>query len=103
MARKPKPEPRARKEPPLPPAVEHDFGKFVVDTHGCWLVINDLHIPSHDEATIRLAAGRAKKRGISGILINGDLLDSHELSVHDQDPTAPRYIEEVETARKFFL
>lgn len=88
--------------PALPESVAPDWSPYPVIRPGVWLALMDLHLPYHDKATIELAVSEAKKRGAVGVLLNGDVMDSHEVSRHDKDPRAPRYVREVEYARQFF-
>lgn len=96
--------PRAKHEGPPPPSLPdpapREYAPFTIDTPGHWLILSDIHVPYHDRATLELAVSEAKRRGVVGVLLNGDTLDSHEISNHDKDPSAPRYVEEVETAKK---
>lgn len=84
----------------LPAAHLETYDPFKIDRAGTWLVLSDIHVPYHDRTTLELAVAEAKRRGVVGVLLNGDTLDSHEISNHDKDPTAPRYVEEVETGKK---
>lgn len=84
----------------LPASVAEEYAAFPIDTRGVWLALMDCHVPYHDRATIEAAITEARRRGVVGVILNGDTLDSHDLSDHDKDPSAPRYIEEVDTARK---
>lgn len=86
--------------PELPDAHAESYEPCAIDTAGRWLILSDIHAPYHDRTTLELAVAEAKRRGVVGVLLNGDTLDSHEVSNHDRDPSAPRYIEEVETGRK---
>lgn len=71
-----------------------------IDAPGVWLVLSDVHAPYHDRATVELAVREARRRRAVGVLLNGDLLDSHEISDHDKDPGVPRYVEEIGVAIK---
>lgn len=84
----------------LPDPHPETYAPFRIDTPGRWLILSDIHTPYHDRATIELAVSEAKRRGVVGVLLNGDTLDSHEISTHDKDPSAPRYVEEIATGRK---
>lgn len=86
----------------LPQPVERSYKPFQIDDPGKWLVLSDVHLPYHDVRTVELAIGRARREKVDGVLLNGDLLDSHELSTFDKDPSAPRYIQEREAAIQFF-
>lgn len=85
----------------LPKAIERSWGPLQVDGPGAWLVLSDAHFPYHDKETIEIAFKEAKRRKVSGVLLNGDMMDCHHLSVWDKDPSAPRYIEEVKIAQQF--
>jgi predicted phosphodiesterase len=85
---------------PFPDAVRREWTPFAIDTPGHWLVISDLHVPCHDRTTIELAVRQAKRDGAVGVLLNGDVVDHHELSTHDKDPSLPRYVEEVRLGRE---
>jgi transposase/predicted phosphodiesterase len=87
-------------EVPFPEAVERVWQPFQIATPGHWLVISDIHIPCHDRTTIELAVKQAKKDGAAGVLLNGDVMDAHEISTHDKDPSLPRYVEEVRLTRQ---
>jgi len=78
-----------------------EYTTYDIDTRGTWLILSDLHIPYHDRRAIEIAVEAATKRRIDGVLLNGDVLDSHEISEHDKDPRALRYVEEVRIALQF--
>lgn len=87
----------------LPSAVKRSYKPFQITTQGWWLVLSDIHLPYHEPAAIEAAVAATKEcGGVVGVLLNGDVLDSHELSTFDKDPTAPRYREERRVALKFF-
>jgi predicted phosphodiesterase len=93
---------------PLPPAAPSECPPAALqkarpvlqlDKPGVWGVLSDVHVPHHDVKALDAAVNFLRKRNPYGILINGDFLDFHELSNHDKDPGAPRYVEELETGR----
>ncbi len=86
----------------LPKATKRDATPYHINREGRWLILSDIHLPQHDEAAILAAVNEAKRRGVVGVLFNGDLLDCHELSVHDKDPGALRYVDELRIGREFF-
>ena len=88
--------------PPLPPSIPRSYEPLQVDTPGWWLVLSDLHIPYHEEQAVQAAVEAGMDAGAVGVLLNGDILDYHELSDYDKDPTAPRYREERECGLAFF-
>src|SRR5262245_52732666 len=89
-------EPPDVKSAQLPKSLTKSYPPFDIDTPGLWGVLSDVHLPYHDETTIEHAVKLFQRRNVVGLLINGDLLDCHELSDHDKDPTALRYQGEVE-------
>jgi hypothetical protein len=93
--------PAKHEGPELPPSFAKHVPPFVIDTPGTWGILCDPHVPYHDHETLRLFARECERRDVAGVLIDGDLLDCHETSRHDKDPTAPRYREEVEYGQRF--
>ncbi len=93
--------PAARPCPRLPPPVDRSYLPLQIDDPGWWLNLGDTHIPYHDVRTIELAVEEARKAKVVGVLLNGDIVDSHELSRFDKDPTAPRYTAERDACLAF--
>ncbi len=87
--------------PKLPEPVDRNSSPVCLEDPGTWLVLADTHIPFHDRRTIELAIGLAKKEKVNGVLLNGDILDSHELSDFDKTPNDPRYPDEIQKGREF--
>lgn len=81
---------RAKEKPP-----------FVIDTPGNWLILNDLHMPHSDDTTVTAAIRAAKKAKVVGILLNGDIMDSAEISRHDRDAESEDYCTEIAMVREF--
>src|SRR5258707_9221301 len=88
--------------PTLPAAVDRSYPPFQIDDPGWWLILSDCHFPYHDPLTIELAIANARRRKVAGVLLNGDMMDSHGLSKFDKDPSAPRYAEEIKVGKGFF-
>lgn len=85
----------------LPPGLKRKYTPFVIDTPGHWGIISDIHIPGHDDDTLNLFVAECKRRSVKGVILNGDVLDCHELSVHEKDPSMPRYADELDLGKKF--
>lgn len=66
-----------------------------------FLCISDIHLPYHDKSAIQIAVDDAKKFGVDSVFINGDLLDSYQLSRFAKSPIKPNYAAEVEMAKEF--
>lgn len=88
---------------PLPKSEAKDIPPFDIDKPGRYLVLSDVHIPSHDETTIRCAVDEARRQGVVGVILNGDILDCHELSRFDKDPQVTRYVEEIKLGQEFIV
>lgn len=85
----------------VPPSLATKYAPLQIDDVGSWLVLSDLHLPYHDVAAVNLAINAGKRAKCVGVLLNGDILDSHEISRFDHDPTAPRYVAERDCALLF--
>lgn len=86
----------------MPDAVKRDATPHTINVPGRWLILSDIHLPQHDVPAVEAAIAEAKRRGVVGVLLNGDILDCHEISTHDKDPSAPRYVDELRIGREFF-
>jgi len=62
------------------------------------LVFSDVHIPFHDSA-LRVALRRGKDEGCNLVLMNGDIVDCHQLSKFLKDPRQRTFAEEIRTMR----
>lgn len=84
----------------LPKSQAPAYLPFPIEGSGVGMVIGDIHLPYHDRPTIERAVSEAVKRQAKWIILNGDTLDSHDLSEHDKDPGAARYSEEIKVGRQ---
>lgn len=66
--------------PSLPDAIERDTSPIETTATGCWWVISDIHLPFHDKTALEIGCKEAKRRGVVGILLNGDIIDCLGLS-----------------------
>lgn len=63
------------------------------------LAISDLHVPYHNVPALTAAIDYGIKENVNTIIINGDLIDFHQLSRFEKDPRARSTKEEFDTAR----
>lgn len=77
------------------PAVRDDDQPVQVSDQGLWMVISDIHLPHHDKLTVELAVEEARRRKATGVLLNGDVLDSGELSRHARHKSVESYRSEI--------
>lgn len=86
---------------PKPITYLRERDPYVVDTPGRWLIISDIHLPYHDEVALKAALAYAKKLGVVGIILNGDINDFHGISRFDSDPRKRDLNVEIEAACQF--
>lgn len=91
----------SRKLTLLPEPIRRNSSPFVIKEPGTWLILGDIHLPYHEPGVIELAVQRAIQEKVVGVILNGDILDCHELSRFDKTPDDPRYTEEVHYGRQF--
>lgn len=81
------------------PANLRSFSKpkpvFQIDTPGTWLILSDTHIPHSNDNAVTQAVREAKRLKVSGILLNGDILDCAEISRHDKTMESQPYHTEI--------
>jgi predicted phosphodiesterase len=85
----------------LPRSDEELFEPYFIKGHKRGLIINDVHLPYHSEAALTACFDFAVKEKPDFILINGDLLDFHQLSYFMKDPRKKRFSEELDMLQNF--
>ncbi len=53
-------------------------------------ILSDIHIPEHDIEALTVAIRDLQNENIDGLLLNGDILDMHQVSRHFKDPGRAR-------------
>lgn len=75
---------------------------FVIPTSVTKLgILSDIHIPEHDMQALTVAIRDLQNEGIDGLLLNGDILDMHQVSRHFKDPGRARIKKEFELGLQF--
>lgn len=87
--------------PDLPAPCVSEYEPVRLPDAGKWLLLGDVHIPYHDPGTIRAAVAEGKRQGVTGVLLNGDVLDFYQISRFSRDPSKPRMKVEIEKGREF--
>lgn len=64
-------------------------------------ILSDIHIPEHDIEALTVAIKDLQNEGIDGLLLNGDILDMHQVSRHFKDPGRARIKKEFELGLQF--
>ena len=78
-----------------------DQSHSLVRIEGRTAVFCDIHFGAHDIVALKVAIQSAKREKCINIVLNGDVIDSHRLSRHPQEPDAPRFTEELAITRQF--
>lgn len=85
----------------LPEPVHRSAAPKRLDLQGWWLILSDVHLPFHDAGVVELAIAEAVRRRACGVLLNGDVIDCHQLSRFEKSPDDPQFRAEVAAARQF--
>ncbi len=85
----------------LPNPIDQEFVPFRLDGVRRIGLLQDAHIPHHDRRTVERFVADCRARAVDCVVLNGDILDFHELSVHARDPDAVRFVDEVDKGEQF--
>jgi predicted phosphodiesterase len=96
----PEPAPEAG-GPSLPEPVPLSYEPLKVTGTGQCLVLSDVHLPYHDKRTCQEAVKDGKARGVTTVLLNGDILDCGGISDHHREPDTMRLEDELATGTQF--
>lgn len=91
--------------PILPEGITHlaDWQAVSLDTPaGHWAILSDIHAPYHDTTAIRVAIAEAKRLRVTGLLLNGDILDCFAVSRWEKDPRKRNFAAELKVASELF-
>jgi predicted phosphodiesterase len=64
-------------------------------------VMCDIHIPYHSVDAIEESINYFSKKGIDGLLLNGDIIDCYQLSRFNPDPRMRHFVDEIEAFKQF--
>jgi len=64
-------------------------------------IMSDTHIPYHSNEAIDESLNYFVKKGIDGILLNGDIIDCYMLSKFNPDPRMRHFRDEIEAFKQF--
>jgi predicted phosphodiesterase len=80
------PDNRTRPEYRAPKSYAEPFDDFVIHGSQRVLRLSDVHYPFHDQWALEAAVNYGIKHDPTIILLDGDIMDCHDLSDHDRDP-----------------
>jgi hypothetical protein len=87
--------------PKMPPSQTRPRVPLQVDTPGWWLVMGDQHVPYHDEQAVAAAVAEARRVGVVGVLLNGDVMDMIRVTPFFREPMAGGIKYEIDAGRQF--
>jgi hypothetical protein len=65
------------------------------------LILSDVHIPYHSEASVRLAIQHGIDNNVDAVLLNGDIMDMYSASQHEKDPRKRDLKNEIDQTKQF--
>jgi predicted phosphodiesterase len=65
-------------------------------------ILSDIHFPYQSNEALTIALDKCKKDKVTHLLLNGDLIDCHEISTFDKDPNKRHFYEEIKVVNSFF-
>lgn len=68
---------------------------------GKYLVLSDIHIPFQHDQALAIALHHGAENNITGIVLNGDIMDCYDLSRFSKELNRPSIGEELEMTRNF--
>jgi predicted phosphodiesterase len=81
----------------FPDGREETFNPITIE--GKAAILSDIHLGIHDKQAITSALTYLKKERIDFLILNGDTLDSTEISTHPKNSKTPKYLHEVTLAK----
>jgi predicted phosphodiesterase len=94
-------EPRPMNPYKLPDSDAVDIKPYILKGFSKALILNDIHLPYHDQSAITTCFNYAKRQKPDVIVINGDLLDFYGLSFWDKDPRKRNFAYELDQFKEF--
>ena len=86
----------------MPESDEREFLPFVIPNQfKNVLVFGDVHIPYHSVDSLNIMIDFAIKKGVDSILLNGDIIDFHQLSSFVKDPRKRSFSQELKILNEF--
>lgn len=86
----------------LPPSESDEWFTFTIEGVDRIGVLSDIHIPYQNNIALTCALDYFKQRNVDCILLNGDIIDSYQVSEHQKDPRKRHLAEEIQLLKDFF-
>ena len=85
----------------LPETEAEEFIPFEMPFYKKVFIMNDIHLPYHDIKALSAAIEFGLHHKPDAILLNGDVLDFHQLSFFQKDPRKKHFALELDTFKEF--
>lgn len=85
----------------LPKSEAESFEPFIMPYYERVFIMNDIHLPYHDEDALTAAIEWGLKQKPNAIFLNGDVLDFHQLSYFEKDPKKKDFAYELDVFSDF--
>jgi predicted phosphodiesterase len=86
----------------IPEGDEMEYTPFIIpDKLKCGAILSDIHFPYHDKRALDTALNYIHKSKCDFMVLNGDILDFHQLSVFLKDPRRKNIAEEIHQLSEF--
>lgn len=86
----------------LPESDEKEYEPYIIPkAQNNILILSDVHLPYHSIEACSAAINYGIGHKINTVLLNGDIMDFHQLSQFVKDPRKRNFKEELETAHRF--
>jgi len=87
----------------LPKSDAKEFKPYILPkVNNNILFLTDIHLPYHDIKALTLAIKYGKEQNVNTVYLNGDIMDFHKASFHEQDPSKRDLSYELEQCRQIF-
>ena len=96
------PAPERPKNPySLPKSEAETYEPFVMPFHERVFIMNDIHLPYHDEKALTAAIEYGLSCKPNAVFLNGDIIDFHQLSYFEKDPRKRGFAYELDVFADF--
>lgn len=92
---------RPRNPYSLPESDAESYEPFTMPYYERTLILNDIHLPYQDNDAITAAIDYGLRNEPQAILLNGDVLDIHQLSFFERDPKKKDFSKELDVFKAF--
>lgn len=86
----------------LPASEEVEYKPYKITGHEKVGILSDVHLPYHNIDALTEALATLKEEKVDALLLNGDIIDCHQLSRFAKDPKKRDFKYELDSLKMFF-